>query len=100
MHFKGIAKASSATALNDLIDAIKFNLSKTEGYLDIKVNGEIRRAKATNTRLEFGRQHYHVTFVPVVITFEILEPFFYTTTQQFASYLSKVANFSEEFTNL
>ena len=100
LHFKGVAKASSASALNDLIDAIKYNLSKTDGYLDIKVNWEIRRVKATNTQLQFGRQHYHVTFVPVAITFQILEPFFYTITEQSASYLSKVGDFSEEFTNL
>lgn len=96
--FTGIVRCSTAVLLNEKVDEIKRSISATEGYLDIKVNGNIRRAKATCVKMDFGRQHYHVSFIPVRITFEILEPFFYSINDQSGSYLGKTGNFSEEFT--
>ena len=98
--FKSFVKESTSTALNDKLDEIKNKLATTEWYLDIRVNSEIRRVKATCTNLDYKRQHYHVTFIPLDITFTILEPFFYAITSQSASYLSKTGTFSEEFTSL
>lgn len=75
-------KADTATAFNTLLDTTKKNLRKTEGYLEITVNSEIRRIKATLKSFDVSREHYNVNFVPVTIEFEALEPFFYTLTDQ------------------
>jgi len=97
---RGVIKKSTAVLLNSLIDEVKKNTATTEGYLDITVNDEIRRCKATCTKINFNRQHYNVTFCPFVIVFTILEPFFYRITDESASYVGKTGTFSEEFTNV
>lgn len=96
---KGTIKHDTAEDFNDLIDEIKQNLRLPEKYLDIRVNSEIRRIKATATKVEFPRQHFHITFCPIVIVFTIVEPFFYAYNAQSFWYLSKSADFSEEITH-
>lgn len=80
---KWVLKADTEAELNNLIDLVKQKTSKTEWYLDIKVNGYYRRTKATvisNNIME--RKHFNLTFVPFEITFETLEPFFYNQTEE------------------
>ncbi len=96
---KATIKASTASDFNDLIDEIKQNLKQTSGYLDIRVNSEIRRIRATVTKTDFNRDHYHITFCPLVVTFTVLEPFFYAYNAQSFWYLAKTATFSEEITH-
>ena len=65
----------TAEWLNDLIDDLKFQTSKTQGFLDIIINWVVRRREATLTSLKFWRQNYNITFVQnVVLTFKCVNP--------------------------
>lgn len=92
-------KAATADLLSALIDTFKRSIRGTEGYLDIVVAGETRRIKATCTKLTFGRQNYHVTFINAVITFQALEPFFYSVSAQSFQFQAQTGSFFGEFTN-
>lgn len=91
--------ADNETELNELIDEVKKNLRETEGNLDIKVNGVIRRIKATATNINFKREHFHLTWCPLEVTFKILEPFFYETADQTANFANISADFDAEITH-
>lgn len=90
---------STASAFNTLIDNFKTALRTTEGNLDIKVNDEVRRIKATLTDIVFKKEHYNINFVNVDITFRSVEPFFYATTSQTSTFEGKTVTFDEEVTN-
>lgn len=92
-------KADTGVAFNTLLDTVKKKLRKTEGYLDITVNGEIRRIKATLTKFDAGRMHYNITFTKATIEFTALEPFFYAKNKQSYEFLGQTATFSQEITN-
>ena len=69
-------------SLNAKIDEIKKQLGKTEGNLNITVNGEIRRIRATVTAVKFERKHYNLTFVTGEVSFATVEPFFRAVSDQ------------------
>ena len=61
--------------LNDLIDELKFQTSKTQWFLDIIINWIVRRRTATLTSLKFWRQSFNVNRIwNVVLTFECINP--------------------------
>lgn len=93
-------KENTAEAFNDLLDTVKKKLRTTEGFLDIKVNGEIRRIKATLTKFDAGRMHYNITFAKVVIEFTAIEPFFYAKDKQSYEFLGMTGTSSFEISNL
>jgi len=99
IKLNGFIKKDTVTEFNDFIDEIKKNLRKTEGLLEVVVNGEIRRIKATVTDLSYNREHYNITFSPISITFTAVEPFFYASVLQSASFLGKTATYTEEMEN-
>jgi hypothetical protein len=83
----GILKAASSSALETLLDTFKRRLSIEEGNLDLKVNGEVRRIKATLANPETfcdRREGHHITTCPFDVEFLALEPMWkaigYTTT--------------------
>lgn len=92
-------KSDTSSNFNTLLDSVKKNLRKTEGYLDITVNGEIRRIKATCTRFDTRREHYNVTYCTVDVTFTTLEAFFYASSKQSYNFQGKTGTFSDEITN-
>lgn len=92
-------RSSTANELNSLIDSFKKWLRKTEGNLDIRVNGEIRRVKATVTDIAFDREHYNITFIQASVTFRTVEPFFYNTYVQSWYYEGRTVSFFEEIVN-
>lgn len=92
-------KADTGTAFNDLLDTVKKKLRTTEGYLDITVNGEIRRIKANLTKFDAGRMHYNVSFTKANIEFTSVEPFFYAKNKQSYEFLGMTGTFSQEVTN-
>ena len=61
--------------LNDLIDEIKFQTSKTQWFLDIIINWLVRRRQATLVSLTFWRQSFNVNRCwNVVLTFDCISP--------------------------
>lgn len=75
-------KASTASAFSTLMDDFKKNLRYTEGNLDMTVNGEIRRIRATCTSIDFNRKHYNVTYATTRVKFQSVEPFLYAKDAQ------------------
>lgn len=90
---------TDAATLNAKIDEIKRNLRYTEGFLDIRVSGTIRRIKATLTSLVFEREHYNVTYIKAVAQFVTVEPFFYDVTKQSWTIPDGDNDFFAEFTH-
>ena len=64
-------------SLQQAIDTIKSRLRGTDWNLDIRLNGELRRIKATVNSITIEKQHYHIDFVPFSVVFVAQEPFFY-----------------------
>jgi len=93
-------KSTTSTWLNTLIDTFKENTRQTEGWLDVKVNGEVRRCKASITNLKFWRQYFNISFVSTVqITFRTMWPHRQKKDAESVTYASKTATFQEEITN-
>lgn len=82
MRLKVLVTMDTPENLNTKIDEMKRELSKTEGNLDITVNGEIRRIRATITAIKFDRKYYNLTFVQGDITLVTVEPFFRAVNDQ------------------
>ena len=84
VRLKWRIKTSTALELNEEIDKLKRILSQPEKNLDIRVNGNIRRAKASciNTNGLFDRQHYNITRLPFTLEFEIIWQFSRELTRQ------------------
>ena len=74
---RGFITKTTETLLNEEIDDMKKYLKASEANLDIKVNGEIRRAVATlvNTDAIFDREHWQLTYIPFNLQFKTVEPF-------------------------
>lgn len=75
---RGIARKSTAAALDAFLDTIRKNLRHSQGNLDYTdANGTVKRFVATVDSFEdmFDRQHYHVTFCPWVVRFRCRTPF-------------------------
>lgn len=65
----------SEEELNDAIDDLKLATSKMEWFLDITINGIVRRWKATLTGLKFNRRSYNVDFLQnVQLSFSCVDP--------------------------
>ena len=92
-------KSDTWINFNILLDQVKKSIRVTEWFLDITVNSEKRRIKATCTKFDVGRLYYNITFAKVKIEFTTLEPFFYAVAKQYATFQAKNATFSEEVTN-
>lgn len=92
-------RADTAQELTEAIDDLKRNLRYTEGNLDLRVTGTIRRIKATLTSLVFDRQHYNVTFINLVAKFEAVEAFFNEIVKQSWTIPDGDNDFFAEFTH-
>lgn len=92
-------KSDTAENFNTLLDMVKKKLRTTEWYLDITVNGEIRRIKATLTKFDAGRMHYNVTFTKATLEFTAIEPFFYAKNKQSYEFLGVTGTSSYEVSN-
>ena len=101
IQIKGNLKASNREELEIAIDNMKRALGRPNQDLDIKVNGKIRRAKASCTNLDgiFNREHYHITFIPFTIQFRLVSEFSKELTRNTQSFNNLTANITEEITN-
>ena len=92
-------KESTASAFSTLLDTFKKNLRKTEWFLDITINDEIRRIKAAVKDIAFDRNHYNITYCNARITFQTVEPFFYAKNAQSFEFLAMSGSFYWEFSS-
>jgi hypothetical protein len=95
-------KASSWEELNNRIDDFKKILWQNNKILDIKVNGTIRRAKASCINIDsifWTREHYHISIIPFIIQFRVISDFFQELTRQNQSFTWLTSGFIEELTN-
>lgn len=89
--------ADDENGLNDLIDELKFQTSKMQGYLDIIINWLVRRREATLTSLQFGRKGYNINFLQnVVLTFECVNPSAFNLTSITNRYSGLSGNYATE----
>lgn len=78
---QGTIIASDEADLEDQIDNLKNRVLQPEKILTYrKRNDIVISAIAYCTWLDIQRQHYHITFCPVTLTFSVLDPFLYDTT--------------------
>ena len=94
-------KSDTAENLNIAIDTFKKVLWENNKDLDIKVNWNIRRAKASCINMDslFDRQHYNITFLNFSITFRVVSEFFKELQRQTQSLLWYTWTFTEEIVN-
>ena len=92
-------KEETKESFNTLLDTFKKSLRKTEWNLDIRVNGEIRRIKATCKPIKFDRKNYNNTFVKAKVSFITDEPFFYKISPQSWLIESQTKSFYSEIDN-
>lgn len=97
----GVLKASNREELENSIDDMKRALWRPSMNLDIKVNGVIRRAKASCVNIDrlFNREFYHLTFIPFTIEFRIVSEFSKELQRNNQNFTNLTANLTEEVTN-
>lgn len=98
---RGTVRGSSAADLNSRIDAMKKALAVRGANLDIKIDGTIRRFKATMIGSEnlFSRRNYHNTFIPYEAQFLCVVPWGQATTYTESLFTDKTGISSTEFVN-
>lgn len=98
---EGIMKADNREDMEIAIDNLKRALGRPNKDLDIKVNGNIRRAKATCINLDdiFDRQHFHINFIPFSIVFRLVSGFSKEINRQTQSFENLTTWITEEIVN-
>jgi len=95
IKISGIIKGDSVSALEDNITSLKAALSQHNKTLKYqRADGNLLETTASCTGIKFNREFYNLTFLPVEIEFTTLEPFFYWTLQQQASFEDKNSDFT------
>lgn len=93
-------KAATKSELNEKIDILKYETSKTEWLLEITVDWVVRVAKATVTDLTFPRiKSGDTTIWDINIAFKTVEPHFYLKKAVGVSYTNITNDLNEEITN-
>lgn len=86
--------------LQNRMDDMKRGIAGLEDYLYIRTPVDQRRIKGTVVSIDFGREHYHVTFVRAKITFRTVKPFMEAITWESLSRIWDTASFLDEFLHL
>ena len=90
--------ADSEYSLNDLIDEIKFQTSKTDWKLQIIINWLVRERTATCTSLKFNRQSFNVNRCwNIVLTFSCVNPHSHLETPSNENFIAQTWSFSKVF---
>ncbi len=99
----GVVKKDSAALLETELDTMKRRLTLAEGNLDRKINGTVRRIKATlsNPDQMFARRDgYHITICPFDLEFLALEPMWHDINYTSSTQTVTNVSFSETVENL
>jgi hypothetical protein len=87
-------KSWTAEWLNDLVDEIKYQTSKTEWKLRIIINWVVRERTATCTSLKFNRKNYNITWIGnVELTFTCVNPHSQLETPNATNIISQSGSF-------
>lgn len=78
----GTVRATTSSLLEQKLNEINKFLRENEKDLYIKVDDVYRVAKATNQKISYPREHYHISFCEFIITFQVLEPYFHKRTRE------------------
>lgn len=90
---------TSDIVLQQRIDALKLGISRLESYLYMETPTDTRRILGTVTSMDFGREHYNITFLKCKITFTTVEPFFQGITGGSLSRIADTANYIDNFSH-
>lgn len=85
----GIIEKVSNALLETEIDTFKQKMCAPQAFLDLKVNGEVRRIVATleDPETMFAkREGFHITFTPFEMTFLALEPMWHSVDYETETY--------------
>jgi len=89
--------ANTVTALDNLIDDFKYNISLTEWKLEITIWWIVRQRKATLTKCDFNRKYHNITFIQdISLTFVATNPHWYNKNNDSNSYYDMTWDFNEE----
>ena len=94
-----VAKTETAWEFNELLDLLRWKLSRNNVELKQKINWEYRTIKVTTTSLPLDKKYYNITYLPFSVTFEALEPFWYDEKYTAESYLDVTSDLQEEIVN-
>lgn len=70
----GTIKGTSLANLETNIDAFKLLCAVTDGRLDIEYAGTVRRFVVSMDSIAIERDHYHITFAPFSVSFQVYDP--------------------------
>lgn len=85
----GIIEKATNALLETEIDTFKQEMCTPQAFLDLKVNGEVRRIVATledPERMFARREGFHVTFAPFDMTFLAIEPMWHSLDYETQTY--------------
>lgn len=92
---EGVMKADTVEELEAAIVTFKASILRANKNLKYNMeDGTTLITTASCTGLKVDREYYHLTFVPVTITFIVLDPFLYAQSSEETQFLSKSASFS------
>ena len=92
IQVSGVIHKTTNALLEAELDAMKKALAVSEGVLDIKVAGVVRRYLATlvdGHNMFNQRKNYHVTFCPFQVEFQSCEPFGKSVLYNASGFLSQ-----------
>jgi len=92
-------KAETSGEFNEKLDEVRGALAKNNVELQEKINSEYRNIKVSTVSLPLDLEHYNITYLPFTVTFEALEPFWYSDKYTSHSFLDMIADTQEEITN-
>jgi len=99
ISFNVTIKWDNQEDFNNRLDELRKALFQSNKNLDVKVNWEVRRIKASCISNPKNFNHFNINFLKTTIEFETLEPFFYELGYQSTNFQNKTTSFIEEISN-
>jgi hypothetical protein len=83
--------------LQSKMDALKLGTSGVQTWLFVRNPIDTRRIRGKVQTIDFGRQHYNITFIKPKITFEAVDPFFEGLTNGSLTRTGDTAAWQDQF---
>jgi len=94
-----LVKAETAWEFNAFLDEVRWKLAKNNVLLQEKINWEYRDILVSTVSLPLNIEYYNITYLEFKVTFEALEPFWYSDKYTSHSFLDMIEDTQEEITN-